>query len=63
MFENFKYYFTLTLTTFMGPADRGDESHATYLRRQRNERRSQQTSVPGSPALAPPGQSELEYMR
>jgi len=29
-----KYAFTRTLATFLGPADRGEESHSDYLKRQ-----------------------------
>jgi hypothetical protein len=62
MLDNFKHYFTLTLTTFMGPADRGEESQATYLRRRRDEKRSDQATEQTAPASASPARTELDYM-
>ena len=63
MVENFKYYVTLALTTFMGPADRGEESHAEYLRRCRDEKRALAGQLAAAPPLATGGQADLEYMR
>jgi hypothetical protein len=62
MLNNFKHYFTLTLTFFMGTSERGEESHATYLRRQRDEKRSDQAAAQTTPASASPAHAQLEYM-
>lgn len=45
-----KYAFNRTLTTFLGPAERGDESHGDYLRRQYLEEKAKKAEKQPVPA-------------
>ena len=62
MTNNFKHYFTLVMTTFMGPADRGEERNSEYMRRKRDAERQAHAAAPQVQKVDSAKAHELEYM-